>query len=200
MHWEKTVEYYFLTELASAGKIDFAAPLAGRQESAGDGIFGKDQKLILVEFKSRESDIRSEEKKFERFEAARVALMGKDRHHFIVYGEQSKGVLALAARTYFGGTAIEIQAVVDHGRKAVSFNRYMETLLRLRRRDERGSEKITVPEYAVVFGLSLESKVVRAFSLSEYTEQFLPSVAAKPSSAEDASAASTSGRTFRRKG
>ncbi|MFM0524192.1 hypothetical protein PQR11_04280 [Paraburkholderia strydomiana] len=38
--WEKTVEYAFVLQTATF--VDFAAPLAGVEERAGDGIFASD--------------------------------------------------------------------------------------------------------------------------------------------------------------
>ena len=49
--WEKTVEYKFIVDAHKERSLDFAAPLSGIQEMAGDGVFSADAKLILVEFK-----------------------------------------------------------------------------------------------------------------------------------------------------
>ena len=53
MHWEKTVEYFFLWHCIRSNLVDFASPMSGKQErGAGDAIFGSYSKLLLIEFKS----------------------------------------------------------------------------------------------------------------------------------------------------
>lgn len=87
MWWEKTVEYHFIITAANAQKLDFAAPLSGVNEhTAGDGIFGSDEKLILIEFKRKADGIPTEKSLFKDYEGACKKLSGF-HHHVFVYGK-----------------------------------------------------------------------------------------------------------------
>ncbi|WP_052229405.1 hypothetical protein [Pseudomonas fluorescens] len=120
MWWEKTIEYLFIIAAAKAEKLDFAAPLSGVHEhTGGDSIFGKAEKLILIEFKSNSSKIPTERSLFKNYAQACKLLSGF-QHHVFVYGKlapvpsnttssDSQGsaqhTLELGARPYFKGTS-----------------------------------------------------------------------------------------------
>lgn len=130
MWWEKTIEYLFIIAAAKAEKLDFAVPLSGVHEhTGGDSIFGKAEKLILIEFKSHASKIPTERSLFKNYAQACELLSGF-QHHVFVYGKpipvpsnttssSSQGsaqhTLELGARPYFKGTsqgdAIDVEKI-----------------------------------------------------------------------------------------
>ncbi|MFM0377867.1 hypothetical protein PQQ72_12750 [Paraburkholderia strydomiana] len=175
--WEKTVEYAFVLQTATF--VDFAVPLAGVEERAGDGIFASDSKLLLIEFKRSLDAVSSEQKKFVNFEHAAEKLGDYDAHHLIVYGDEvgeentGKPSLSLVARTYFSGKESEpLSAVFDAGSSKDNFDNYLRELLEFKRSDGRSSGTISPAAYASVVGIS-ESRRVKAVSMSEYLQREL---------------------------
>jgi len=175
--WEKTVEYAFVLQTATF--VDFAVPLAGVEERAGDGIFASDSKLLLIEFKRSFDALSSEQKKFVNFEQAAEKLGDYDAHHFIVYGDEvseentRKPSLRLVARTYFSGKESEpLSAVFDAGSSKENFDNYLRELLEFKRSDGRSSGTISPSAYASVIGIS-KSRGVKTVSMSEYLQRVL---------------------------
>ncbi|MCG5078102.1 hypothetical protein [Paraburkholderia tagetis] len=170
--WEKTVEYAFI--LQTEKKVDFAAPLAGVEERAGDGIFASDSRLVLIEFKRSYDTLSSERGKFANFANAAATLSARDAHHFIVYGyevqkrDDDKPWLGLAAETYFSAKEPKtLNAMFDAGLSKDSFNAYLDEFLRLKRPDGRSSGTISPTAYASVFGVS-KSQGVKTVAMEDY--------------------------------
>ncbi|ARL49457.1 Uncharacterised protein [Burkholderia pseudomallei] len=170
--WEKTVEYAFI--LQTRGLLDFAAPLAGRHEGGGDGIFASDSKLLLIEFKRNYSTLSSERPKFADFDSATASLSEHDAHHFVVYGHEvvrqhSKAAeLGLAAQTYFSEKPAEsFEKMFAAGVSIDDFNLYLNALLELKVPDGRTSGSIGSASYASVFGVSATQGAITV-SMEEY--------------------------------
>ena len=191
-YWEKTVEYAFLTLAINEGKADFAAPLAGALERAGDAVFADRSSFILLEFKACESGMASEHSKFTSYEDAKKALKGSDSHHFFVYGKLEKNLLTLVATTYFSrkpaegvyGTALDC---FEHGADKDTFDGYLTEFLAFRKPDERskGGGK-DISDYATVIGVDPNGVSAIACSLRDYAERFgldvVPDQSSKPDS------------------
>jgi len=170
--WEKTVEYAFVLETAS--KLDFAAPLSGVHERAGDGIFASDSKLVLIEFKRDETQLNSERDKFVDFERAAETLGPRGGHHFIVFGRQvvesgnAKPHLSLAVERFFSGPSPkDMDAMFEAGLPTDSFNAYLNELINWKNEDGRSSGAIGASNYASVFGISA-SQGVKTVALQDY--------------------------------
>lgn len=180
-YWEKTVEYAFVKE----AKFEFAAPLSGAHErAAGDGIFGAECLLVLVEFK-RNSDLRdSETKKFKNYIAAATELRGQDSHHFLVFPrlaakisgldralrdvvkkETKREGLQLDALTYFGHEKSEALACLSKGAKAHTFDAYLTRLAWHKEPDRRSPKE---PDFASVLGVTSDDEIVGTVTLAEY--------------------------------
>ncbi|WP_175701373.1 hypothetical protein [Burkholderia ambifaria] len=170
--WEKTVEYAFILE--TAGKLDFAAPLSGVHERAGDGIFASDSKLVLIEFKRDETQLNSERDKFVDFERAAETLGPRGGHHFVVFGYQvvengnAKPHLSLAVERFFSGPSPkDMDAMFKAGLPKDSFNVYLNELIDLKNKDGRSSGAIGASNYASVFGISA-SQGAKTVALQDY--------------------------------
>lgn len=171
MYWEKTVEYGFLLNLSRDGRIDQASPLSGCEESgAGDAIFGMDARLILIEFKRRKSDARSEPGKYLDFEKALEKLQGQDKHHLLVYGGDASP-LCICQQTYFSGTAVSTKDFDQHCVSTDVFVPYLELLLAFRKQDGRSEGAMTWEAYGAVLGINLKGELVSACSLGTYLEK-----------------------------
>lgn len=184
MYWEKTVEYLFLTSLVQEKKIDLATPLAGKEEhGAGDAIFGKDAKLILVEFKSDKSELDTECSLFIDYDLAKELLgsENRDKHHLFVYGVKSSNMVVLEARTYFSRQPAMIKNCMDKSCSSRDFKSYLCQLLALKHPDGRSSSgQIGVNAYASVMGVSASGSIVKAVSLQDYTNQVFPNFMPAP--------------------
>lgn len=170
--WEKTVEYAFVLDTKKS--FNFAAPLAGQYERAGDGIFARGSKLVLIEFKRNRAALASEHEKFRDFKSAAALLEKDDAHHFVVYGDevtQQEGRAAqldLVAQTYFSSDkVIEVDRIFDNGIGIDAFNSYLEKFLKLKLDDGRSTGTVGPTAYASVFGLSPE-KELKSVSMEEY--------------------------------
>lgn len=172
--WEKTVEYSFVIRSTIEKNLDFAAPLSGLQEIGGDGIFGIDAKLILVEFKRSENELITEIDKFVCYEEAKREMSGRDGHHFLVYGsEGSNGSLDLLARHYFSLKETgSVLSVLDHGLEDEEFKDYLGDLIALKKKDGRSDGSVGPESVASVVGVSPDS--VASISLTEYVRLALP--------------------------
>lgn len=170
MWWEKTVEYAFVQAFMpdfSDGRADekrYLAPLDGDHEKAGDAIMAINTRLVLIEFKRSLGEVNSELEKFPNFPAARRALEGSDRHHFLVYGVAGKtSRLDLAVRTYFSGLEVEVKKITAKGKGYNSFSSYLNKFLKFKNPKGGGGagEKSSGPppddlsglEYTVVIGI-----------------------------------------------
>lgn len=176
--WEKTVEYGFVAVLYKNERIDFAAPLSGKHErSSADGIFGKDSKLVLIEFKRDAGEIPSERSMFTNYEAAKGILCNYN-HHWIVYGLISANKkFAIKGRKYFDDIAEEgILDIPAKGIGHLEFMEYLEILNQFKYPDGRGDGGHVGPEsMATVLGISPDGKVVGSSTLHEYApELFAP--------------------------
>lgn len=181
--WEKTVEYDFVIRLAFDGRLDFAAPIAGRHErSSGDGIFGKDNKLVLVEFKKDYSDIETEKTIFNDYEAAAAALNIYD-HHWIVYGALTEdGELGLANQKYFESEEyfLDITDILTTGVNHSTFMDYLAQLQSFRIPDARGSggrghaTHVSAESMLTVMGVSNTGKLIGSMSLEQYRQELNP--------------------------
>ncbi|MDH0021314.1 hypothetical protein [Pseudomonas monteilii] len=182
--WEKTVEYDFVIRLASNDRLDFAAPIAGRHErSSGDGIFGKDNKLVLVEFKKDYSEIESEKTIFNDYEAATAALNSYD-HHWIVYGALTEnGELDLWNQKYFEPEEyfLDITDILTTGVTHTTFMEYLTKLQSFRIPDARGSggrgqsSHVSAESMLTVMGVSSSGKLIGSMSLEQYRQELKPS-------------------------
>lgn len=175
MYWEKTVEYLFLTSLVKEKKIDLATPLAGKEEhGGGDAIFGKNAKLILVEFKSNKNELDTECSLFIDYDLAKELLgsENKDNHHLIVYGVKSADTVELEAQTYFSRQSVAIKNCMERSCSSRDFKSYLCQLLALKYPDGRSSSgQIGVNAYASVMGVSVTGTIVKAVSLQDYTNE-----------------------------
>jgi len=172
--WEKTVEYNFVIRTAIDKKINFAAPLSGVQEVGGDGIFGIDAKLILVEFKRSQKELKTERDKFVCYEKAKDKLIGRDNHHFLVYGsEGDNSNLNLHARHYFSLKEVESAlSILELGVNDEEFKSYLDDLIELKKEDGRSDGSVGPESVASDVGVSPES--VSSISLTEYVRLALP--------------------------
>lgn len=172
--WEKTVEYNFVIRTAIDKKINFAAPLSGVQEIGGDGIFGIDAKLIHVEFKRSQKELKTERDKFVCYEKAKDKLIGRDNHHFLVYGsEGDNSNLNLHARHYFSLKEVESAlSILELGVNDEEFKSYLGDLIELKKEDGRSDGSVGPESVASVVGVSPES--VSSISLTEYVRLALP--------------------------
>lgn len=181
--WEKTVEYDFVIRLSNDGRLDFAAPIAGRHErSSGDGIFGKDNKLVLVEFKKDYSEIESEKTIFNDYEAATTAL-NIYNHHWIVYGGLTEeGELGLASQKYFDPEEylMDIPDILTTGVAHSTFMDYLAKLQSFRIPDARGSggrgnaSHVSFESMLTVMGVSNTGKLIGSMSLAQYRQELKP--------------------------
>lgn len=200
-YWEKTVEYSFVAQACRSG-VDFLAPLGGKEErGVGDGMFGKEEKLILVEFKVGEGSMALEEEKFDDYSEAHLVLNGRDSHHFFVYALSpviaEKQLPLLGAKTYFGG--VPLQSAMEcfkHGTDAATFKEYVEDLLKYRKVDGRSSSgQVGFEALTNVIGVSASGKQVSTVTLDQYVEFEMPHLAlqSKPTNTPKMSSGSTLG-------
>ena len=168
--WEKTVEYKFILEAQDRG-LSFAMPLSGLEERAADAVFGRDAKLVLVEFKRSKDELASEQKKYKNYQDAEQALNGSDEGlHFLVFGEAlPNGQLGIHAHTYFGRTPLsEAMEIMSQGVPEQQFRGYLAILLQHKKDDERGSGSVSPEAVAAVIGLESGGENCSAISLAEY--------------------------------
>ncbi|WP_251961851.1 hypothetical protein [Pseudomonas sp. Marseille-Q5299] len=178
--WEKTVEYAFVIKLSENKMLDFAAPIAGRHErSSGDGIFGKDSKLVLVEFKKDASEIDAEKTIFKDYDAA-AAELDIYNHHWIVYGvvtEDEK--LLLENQKYFDPKKKHpvITDIMSTGVTHSEFMLYLRKLQSYRKPDARGSggkknaTHVSAESMLTVLGVSNTGKLIGSLSLEQYKQE-----------------------------
>lgn len=157
-------------------KLSLAAPLSGIEEKAGDGVFAKNDNLVLVEFKRSYAEIGSEEKKFVKYKNAEAQLKGQDGHHFIVYGVVEEGdcALTLHAQTYFSKVKIyHALDLIERGVEENKFMEYVKTFIMLKKKDKRSTEESSSRSVKSVIGVSPNGSVI-SISLAEYVRIALP--------------------------
>lgn len=172
--WEKTIEYKFIIEAERTKQLQFAMPLSGVQERAGDGVFSSNSKIVLIEFKRSENELNTEYEKFENYDIAASALNSRDSHHFLIYGSLKKeGELHLHACTYFSRnrdtTAL---GTLECGLEPLAFISYLTDLASFKKVDGRSGGTFTPDSVASVIGVS--SNGVSAISLHEYISIAIP--------------------------
>lgn len=175
--WEKTVEYKFILEADRQLGLQFAAPLSGIQERAGDSVFSTDSKIVLVEFKRSEHELDTEHDKFTDYQVAVNELTGKDNHHFLVYGSidkiEQQDEFCLHACNYFSrNDADDAFSILHRGVEPQEFNEYLTRLVNLKKVDGRSSGTVAPESVASAIGVS--SGRASAISLSEYYRIVLP--------------------------
>lgn len=165
------MEYAFVLQSG----CDFATPLAGAAERAGDAIFAAGTKLMLVEFKIDDDALNSEKDKYANYKEAETALRGRDNHHLLVYGVRvaeanGKVEFVLGAKKYFQRT--DVPKMFDFHANGVDrpiFDEYLDDLLSHKKPDGRSSSGGPAHE-AMVVGVSKSTQVVSA-SVREYWEE-----------------------------
>ncbi|WP_457570078.1 hypothetical protein [Desulfurobacterium sp.] len=174
--WEKTVEYYFVRKYLTDSAI---APLDGKAEFAGDALFVRKGKLVLIEFKRDESSISQEKRKFCNFEEAKRVLQDKDDHHYIIFGAFNKN-FTIYAQTYFSNKKMEIEEALKRGVDPEKFNEYLMKLLKFKNKNKNqggnsgsGSGSIMPENYSIVAVVNSNGNIVSCMSLSEYYEEHL---------------------------
>lgn len=181
--WEKTVEYNFILSLHRCGLMDFAAPLSGKHErSAGDGIFGKDNKLVLIEFKRDRREIATERTLFHNYDAAKE-LLGEHFHHWIVYGLiNDLHAFSTIGQKYFDAQfEINIHDIPGTGVCHEDFMEYLTVLSQLKYPDGRSDGGHVSPEsMSLVLGVTAEGKITGTCSLHEYAPMLSPAPAPAP--------------------
>lgn len=173
--WEKTVEYKFILDAERNIGLQFAAPLSGIQERAGDGVFSSDSRIVLIEFKRTQNDLDTEHNKFKNYEEAAREMTGSDTHHFLVYGshEKSDEELCLHACNYFSRNKIDtVLNILNNGVESSVFQEYLTKLVEFKKVDERSSGTVAPESVASAIGVS--SKGVSAISLSDYYRIAIP--------------------------
>jgi hypothetical protein len=179
--WEKTVEYKFILDAERNLGLQFAAPLSGVQECAGDGVFSSDSKIVLIEFKRSDRELNTEHDKFVNYQNAVKALGEKDNHHFLVYGscETNERELSLYACTYFSRNIISSAlSTFDFGLNPSAFKEYLAELVTFKRADGRSSG--TVGPESVASAIGVSPKGLSAISLSEYYRIAMPNLYQAP--------------------
>ncbi len=176
--WEKTVEYDFVIRLSNTGQLDLAAPIAGRHErSSGDGVFGKDYKLVLVEFKKDFSEIESEKSIFTDYYSA-ASTLNKFNHHWIVYGGlTTDGELGLGNCKYFDQEEYleDVTTILTTGVTHQTFMDYLTKLQEYRTADGRGSGgHVSAESMMTVMGVSKNGKLIGSLSLDQYRQELNP--------------------------
>ncbi|MBW4036629.1 MAG: hypothetical protein HIU90_14270 [Proteobacteria bacterium] len=174
--WEKTVEYKFVVD---AKNFDFAAPLDGNHEAAGDLLSGFSGKLFIIEFKKDMSSCKDELKKFE----SEVIDQNKDKFsknfHFLIYGEENTNGKSIDL--YFDGYFYLFKPknkksskwnanifheceVGIHKDNIQEFDEYIEWLIKIKKNKKgegsgNGSfSKLGFDEYTNVVGISSDGK------------------------------------------
>lgn len=169
--WEKTVEYFFIRNCIGDSMV--IAPLDGKQERAGDSIFSKDNKCVLIEFKNCADSLSSEINKFDDYEKAKKHFLDKDSHHFLVYGgifknKESKRVFGVKAQTYFTrNTVNSIELMLSAGLNFDDFFSYIKKFTSFKKVSDGSSGGFGLESYGLVAGINSNNQIVECISLDE---------------------------------
>lgn len=178
--WEKTVEYAFIMNAHERSLVNFAAPLSGVEEKAGDLILAQGTNFILVEFKATENDFDSDDSKFTDYTIAKQALTGQDTHHYFVFGAEAESedearMQPMAQKYFSRGASIDALKVFSAGWTKTAFDDYLEKFLTHKKKDGRsgsGAEQIRPQVLARVAGSGIQRGV--ALSLDDYCLKYAP--------------------------
>lgn len=180
--WEKNVEYKFVVDAASAKLWDFAAPMSGVHErTAGDAIFGKDLKLVLVEFKRDKNSIPTEQTLFHNYPKAKE-LLQDFKHHHIVFGAlktvKNEPTFILVGQRYFiAGEFFPALEVLEDGSEISEFYKYLQALAEQKIVDGRSSGHVSTEGMSTVLGVTSGGQVKAAAALHEYAPTLFPAPA-----------------------
>lgn len=181
--WEKTVEYAFVLQTKD---IDFVAPLAGLEEhAAGDAVFGKDERLSLVEFKVDKDALSSEKSLFKNYDFACETMRSRDFHHFLVFADQTPKVgerlPTLVIQTYFScRPVLSAKAAFQKGVSPELFRKYIGDLFELKMADGRSSGgQINPLALANVVGVAPNGKT-STVTLYDYAVRMFPELIPQP--------------------
>lgn len=164
--WEKTVEYYFIKKYIPDEMI--LSPLDGNQEKAGDAFLSSNEKWVILEFKKDRPSLSSEKKKYTNYDDAKNALSPNDTHHFLIYGQISRGKFCLAGETYFSGSTVSnIKEIFEAGKDKDEFIAYLETLIQYKTKVDEASGG-AVGSYSFVAGIGAENKITSCMNLYEF--------------------------------
>jgi hypothetical protein len=164
--WEKTIEYKFIKEHIDLDS--FIAPLDGKEEKAGDAIFGQNEDFILIEFKKDENSIKDEQKKFINFNSAKNTLSSNDDHHILIYGEINNKDLILNAKTYFSEKNLELGKEFFNGKTLKEFKTYLDRFLKYK----KGSKiEGGAGSYGLVAGVTQDGDITKCLTLEEFSTE-----------------------------
>lgn len=171
--WEKTVEYQFILDVGRIEKYrDFLAPLDSSLERAGDALFAKNNRWILIEFKKDRSCIERERSKFSNFDNLKRELGSGDDHHYIVYGsiDPDSSKFALSARTYFSGKHRKsLDEVFNSGLGIEQFSNYLRRFTPKTKSDSTSaSGGLDIRDYSLVAGVSPNGSAIGCMTVTEY--------------------------------
>ena len=150
--WEKTVEYLFVKKYVPDDTL--LIPLDGRHELASDGFFFNGTKWVLIEFKAKLKDVKSEKKKYKNYEACRRELENDSRHHCFLYGEETEdGKLDVKSCTYFkNNIRIGCVSCIKHyGETPDKFTTYLTKLIGHKIKSTELKETL---DYSMVMGVT----------------------------------------------
>lgn len=171
--WEKTVEYKFVVSVMAKERM-FLSPLDGTHEQAGDAIFSKDEKWLLIEFKKDQASINSEKAKFINYMNARQALSNNDGHHLIVFGSAGEKIppsVLLNYQTYFNAAKKkDVNEVLASGIEFKSFKQYVESFTKFKKASNGGGG-LSMNDFSLVAGINSDGNISQYLSLSEFQRQ-----------------------------
>ena len=168
--WEKTIEYKFVQEFIDINS--FIAPLDGKEEKAGDAIFGKDDKYILIEFKKDETSIKDEKGKFDdnKFEEAKKSLENIDNHHILIYGREDNHNLLLEAKTYFSSKILSLSKdKFINGENFEDFKKYLIKFIAFKKSKKRDKTETGSSGYGLVAGVTSDGHITKCLTLEDFS-------------------------------
>lgn len=177
--WEKTVEYFFISEYAKIDRI--IAALDGNQEKAGDAIFSDSNKWILIEFKKDigTNCIAQEKDKYHNYKAAKDALVTQSNHHLMIYGKIKNNLFQISCIKYFTldethKYEIDINKAIKSGTNIYDFIIYINKFIKFKKskKDERvGTDgDNNEDKFLHVAGVTKDGKISTCIELSRFIE------------------------------
>ncbi|MDP2715142.1 hypothetical protein [Rheinheimera sp.] len=174
--WEKTVEYFFIRNCIGDSMV--IAPLDGNEEKAGDSIFAKDNKWVLIEFKNNVDSLKSEEGKFSDFAKAKERFQDNDSHHFLVYGaifedeNSEKPNFGVSATTYFSRKPTNsVEAMLASGLGGEEFFAYVKDFTSFKKASDGSGGGLGFESYGLVAGINSKNQIVKCISLAELGQE-----------------------------